>query len=264
MLPVYLINLDRSPERLAFMCAQATALGFSFIRIPGVDGRAGLPDWLKDKFPSNRMTSGEVGCYASHLEVFRTMLAEGHSAAIVLEDDAVLDLDFHTVGRRAIAASPIGWDVIHLQTKFKNSWHPLAKLGWGYELIRHARLPAGSTAYAISAAGCRKLLSLNAHVRPFDMEFRYAWVGGLDLYGVHPPPAAGHRRFASTIGAIGQLELLKRRRGYWAPGVISNIWGKIVIKRNLGLVGTISCWRQEFQRPRPSRIGSPAVRLVDL
>lgn len=246
MLPIYLINLDRSPDRLSFMRRQAQAFGFCFTRIAGVDGRAGLPDWLKHAFPEPRMTSGEVDCYASHLEVYRHMLTRGERAAIILEDDAVLDLDFCEVARRAVATAPQSWDVIHLQTKFKNSWRPLAKLGWGYELIRHARLPGGSAAYAISAAGCRKLLALPVHIRPIDMEFRYAWEHSLDLYGVHPAPATQHQRFVTTIAAISPAHLSKRRRGYWAPGFLSRITGKLLILRNLLLAASY----QGVLRPR--------------
>ena len=36
---IFLINLDRSPQRLAFMTAQLNALGLRAERLPAVDGK---------------------------------------------------------------------------------------------------------------------------------------------------------------------------------------------------------------------------------
>jgi GR25 family glycosyltransferase involved in LPS biosynthesis len=64
--PIFLINLDRSPDRLSFMQQQAERLSFAFERIRGVDGVRGLPDWLIPQFLSSdgtiasRMSNGEV------------------------------------------------------------------------------------------------------------------------------------------------------------------------------------------------------------
>ena len=98
--PIFLINLDRSPDRLSFMQKQAERLSLVFERIRGVDGVRGLPDWLIPQFLSSdgavasRMSNGEVGCYASHLVVFQEMVRRGLEAAIVLEDDVTLADDF--------------------------------------------------------------------------------------------------------------------------------------------------------------------------
>ena len=144
--PACLINLDRSPERLAFMQEQAERLGISMQRISGIDGRS-------------KMSSGEVGCYASHLIVMRQIVEDGHAAAIILEDDVSLDPRFMTVAAAAISAAPRGWDIIHLCTHFKKAaWYPIADLG-GHTLVRYSRLPVNTVAYVISRRGCGKFLA---------------------------------------------------------------------------------------------------------
>ena len=124
-LPIFVINLDRSPERLALMQAQAGALGLSFERVPGVDGTKALPAWVITQFLSElgqeptALSRGEVGCYASHLRVMSKIIDHRLEAAIVLEDDALLDESFARNAERAIRAAPEGWDCIHLSTNFK-------------------------------------------------------------------------------------------------------------------------------------------------
>lgn len=50
--PIFLINLDRSPDRLAFMQEQAERLGLKLERISAVAGTRGLPKWLAPRFVS--------------------------------------------------------------------------------------------------------------------------------------------------------------------------------------------------------------------
>ena len=258
--PVFLINLDRSPDRLSFMQQQAERLSFAFERIRGVDGVRGLPGWLTPQFLSSdgtiasRMSNGEVGCYASHLVVFQEIVRRGLAAAIVLEDDVTLADDFLDASCKAIGAAPAGWDCIHLSTRFKNPCHTLRRLGSPHRLVRYSRLPAGSAAYAISRSGAEKLLSLGVRRRPFDMEFRYAWLANLDIVGVCPAPAVQESLHATTIDATWRTPgksrgvIWKRRlpKPRWGPGTLSQLWGAICVKRKLGVVGTLSCWRDEF------------------
>jgi glycosyl transferase family 25 len=258
--PIFLINLDRSPDRLSFMQQQAERLSFAFERIRGVNGVRGLPDWLIPQFLSSdgtiasRMSNGEVGCYASHLVVFQEIVRRGLGAAIVLEDDVTLADDFLDASYKAIGAAPAGWDCIHLSTRFKNPCHTLSRLGSPHRLVRYSRLPAGSAAYAISRSGAEKLLSLGVRRRPFDMEFRYAWLANLDIVGVCPAPAVQESLHATTIDATWRTPgksrgvIWKRRlpKPRWGPGTLSQLWGVICVKRKLGVAGTLSCWRDEF------------------
>ena len=82
---IYLINLDRSPERLAFMRQQLA--GLDFIRFPAVDGSS-----MRDGIESH-LSDGEIGCLLSHRGVWQKLIESGKPFACVLEDDAELSAD---------------------------------------------------------------------------------------------------------------------------------------------------------------------------
>ncbi len=90
----YLINLDRSTERLSIVTDRLAALGLTWERIPAVDGKTLTaehktavvsPNW---KFPTT-LTSGEIGCMLSHRYCWEQFLATGDEWLLVLEDDCV-------------------------------------------------------------------------------------------------------------------------------------------------------------------------------
>ena len=260
-LPVYLINLDRSPDRLSFMQEQADRIGFDVIRIAAIDGTAKLPIWMRDQFMrdakiASPMTPGEVGCYASHLFAYRNILDDGQEAAVILEDDSLLADDFPQAAAAAIRAARGGWDIIHLTST--RECVPVASLGNGRSLVRYSRLPMRAAAYVISRQGAKKLLRSCERRRPIDMEFRYAWVAGLDILGVAPPPVTPLDTFTSTIDPTTNDR--KRCRNYWAPSLSSRVFGKITTKLKLGLIGTLATWSQHsFQKH-----AAPAFRRSEL
>src|SRR5262245_10806925 len=91
---VFLINLDRSVDRLAHMQRQFDRLRMTVERLPAAEG-LNIPAWMRSEFKGpHQLSPGEVGCYASHLMVAHKIVAEELSHAVVLEDDAILDDDF--------------------------------------------------------------------------------------------------------------------------------------------------------------------------
>ena len=91
---VLVINLDRSPERLAEFRAEASRLGLAFERLPAVDGRSlseeDVAARVDPHFRFQPMGPGEVGVFLSHREAWR-IAAEGPDRWIaVMEDDARL------------------------------------------------------------------------------------------------------------------------------------------------------------------------------
>lgn len=94
----YLINLDRSPQRLAFMRRQLDEIGLPFTRIAAVDGRALAAEERKKRFSGTRsfiaskkrLSSAEIGVALSHIECCRRIVASKEKCALILEDDVVL------------------------------------------------------------------------------------------------------------------------------------------------------------------------------
>jgi glycosyl transferase family 25 len=261
--PIFLINLDRSHERLALMQAQASELGLTFERVPAIDGARQLPGWMVSQFIDERglvrggLSDGEVGCYASHLLVFSKIVERRLEAAIVLEDDAVLDQDFEQAACAAVRAAPAGWECIHLSTDFKKAAFPVAGLGRGRSLVRYRRLPVNSLAYIVSRAGAAKLLEARHRLRPFDLEFRLAWQTGLEIFGTYPALVRANGRLETTIQADWKDRGCTATRAQWKPSWPSRLHGWFYVMARLRPAGALHCWtRSPRGRAHPS---SPAV-----
>ncbi len=91
---VLLINLDRSPERLAEFHAEAAHCGLAFERLPAVDGRtlkeAEIAALVDPKFRFQPMGPGEIGIFLSHREAWRIAAAGPDRWTAVMEDDVRL------------------------------------------------------------------------------------------------------------------------------------------------------------------------------
>ena len=96
---IFLINLDRRPDRLAQVKAQLDALGLAFERITAVDGAqlpADHPRLQKKRFlleQKKPAVIGEVGCAESHRLIWQRMLEQNIPYALVLEDDISIQAD---------------------------------------------------------------------------------------------------------------------------------------------------------------------------
>lgn len=90
-LPIYVINLNRRPDRLADMTAHLNELGLSFERIAATDA-----DTLPDDGAVNRPPFLDIGaraCLMSHRRALLAFLESGREVALILEDDVRLASD---------------------------------------------------------------------------------------------------------------------------------------------------------------------------
>ncbi|CAA2140073.1 hypothetical protein HYPP_01759 [Hyphomicrobium sp. ghe19] len=226
-IPIFLINLDRSKDRLAYMRRQAAELGLQMERLPAVEGR-NVPEWLRSEFtPSTRMSDGEVGCYASHLVAARTIVARDLPYAIVLEDDAELSAGFNAIAARAVASVPADWDYLHLCTRFKKTVVRVVAIDGEHSLVRYPLPPSRTAAYILSNAGARKWLAPMQRVRAIDLDNRFAWQQDLKVYGVFPAIAEGCSGSASTVRAKAP----KRQK----PSFPSMVYGMFWSMREIGI-----------------------------
>jgi len=92
-LRIFVISLARAAERRATVCAHLQALGLEYELVDGVDGRAlTAEEHARLLAPGVTFSSpGVVGCYMSHMAVYRRLVESGAAAALVLEDDAMLN-----------------------------------------------------------------------------------------------------------------------------------------------------------------------------
>ena len=86
------INLDRSPDRWAWMSAQADRLSIVLERFSAIDYRS--PVYAEEVHMaslSSGQMPGQVACTFSHRRCWELLLASGESQLAIFEDDAMLD-----------------------------------------------------------------------------------------------------------------------------------------------------------------------------
>ncbi len=220
-LEVYVLNLDRSPDRLADIAGRLTRLGLPFTRVPAVDGQAigllpwegfdaDLYRWRHGKVPN----PGELGCYLSHLATMRQFLGSGGEYALVLEDDAVFDDDFVSVLRDAIANAD-AWDILTLYGNRLGAPMATRRLDGGRSIVGFWLTQTGTVGYLINRDGARACLAtLMPMSLPIDHALTRSWETGVRFRGLVPFPLST-KKGPSTITLV-------RRFPHWrrAPALI--------------------------------------------
>jgi glycosyl transferase family 25 len=216
-IPIFVINLDRDPDRLVDMRREFSRVGLSFERISGILG-TDLPPNLRPFFfdaagsVASPLRKGEIGCYASHIKTWMHFADKDQSSAsLVCEDDIRLPDDMPELLGRIIASAPKGWDIIRLSSNSKRPVSFVMPLVNEYQLVRYWKISVLAGAYLISRAGARKMLRAGLRKNPIDVDISRPWLFGLDAYGVVPTPIIQNIA-ESTIDKLDDREKVRKRR----------------------------------------------------
>lgn len=187
---IYAINLDRSIDRWTALLRQAELLGFSVVRIPGIDGvetplsdRIGCDVRLFARNNGRTILPGEYGCYRSHLKALSTFLDTGEPVGVIVEDDIVLPADLLVRAGAAVEALP-GADVVKLFNHRIVGFKSFATSKAGDEIGRASHGPQGSAAcYAVTRAGAQRLVDgLKIMEYPWDVALERGWATRTRIY----------------------------------------------------------------------------------
>ena len=198
-LPLVFINLDKDSERRTRIEGQLAHLGLPGERLPAVWWKHLPPAEQSLLYSAERnhglyyqpLVDGEKGCYASHIQAWRQLLASDAPALVVLEDDVRLTPQFADVVN-AIAALQEPWDMVKLLGRDREKVRSQRPLVPGTALVEYSRVPSMTAGYVVSRAGAAKLL---AHRQPFgrpiDVDLRFWWeCDQLRILGVSPSAIA--------------------------------------------------------------------------
>lgn len=210
-LTIWVINLDRAPERLARISTQLQELGLPFTRLAAVDARQMLPaqrDQLDAGTYQRRhgMTPalGELGCYLSHVAAIRAFVASPKTVqfALVLEDDALLLPSLPTVLTGLMAQHRL-WDMVKLSAVHSGTPVAVADVGPDHSLAVMLSRCTGASAYLINRKAAQAYLSpsngLLPMQLPYDHVYDQGWRFGLKVRLVTPTPCVHDETIASTI-----------------------------------------------------------------
>jgi len=144
---VYVINLEKRPDRWAHFQDEMRALGIAaYNRVEGYDMPLG-----------NTRESGNFGCVASHRAVMERIVYDGAHRALVFEDDAALSpkfkaADFAPTWDMIEGRLPAAWDLLYLGGHYAEP--PLARVN--PNVLRCARMHTTSS-YGITYDMARKM-----------------------------------------------------------------------------------------------------------
>ncbi|MBR9843561.1 MAG: glycosyltransferase family 25 protein [Rhodobacteraceae bacterium] len=172
--PIYFINLDRAPERAAYMTQGLSKLGLAarVQRLPAVDARKTLPRHAyapSYKSIQWRMDVSEFACLESHRLGWQKMLDEGAEHAVILEDDLVFSPGFGAALDAILRDAP-PFDCIKLDgIAWRLRLGPEIPCG-DVALRPLLQLAISAAAYVISRRGAQKMLAQTESYRdPVDL-----------------------------------------------------------------------------------------------
>jgi glycosyl transferase family 25 len=214
-LAAYVINLPRSTARREKMETQLAAMELPFGLFAAIDGRAEW-DQLKESvdFAAFRRNTGrevmpgEVGCYHSHLAVWRDFLAGPADVALVMEDDVVFHAEFGAALGAALSVSD-GWDFLKLN-KIRAKQPICQGRVADWQVNAYLGPATGLGAYLITRELAARLLPAMLPVtRPIDHELDRIHVHDFRHFGLEPFPSHVDDGNQSTITGQGFSEVRK-------------------------------------------------------
>lgn len=205
---VYLINLDRSSDRMEHMRAECARVGIKPTRIAAVDG-AQFPQGFLQDFACRRprfsnWKVGSAACFLSHVLVWKKIAAGGEEVAAIFEDDVHLAAD-----TGAMLASgdwlPRNADLVRLESNSPMVLKGARRIAVCPDrfLYRAVSRAWGSAGYIVTKQAVRRLLDA-----PEDQHH------ALDVFLFDPaasPTAAGLKRYQVKPAICIQDELLHGR-----------------------------------------------------
>lgn len=218
--PIFLINLDKSTEKMEFMKKQLTRLKLNYERISAVCGAdlsaadidAVYSSILNKTRYHRNLTVGEIGCYMSHRHAWKRICDNNIEFAIVLEDDVNIEKNFVSIFEHVEALK--SFDLIKLADNRNIAPANIRALSSTAEIVSYSRIPNCATGYAISLSGAMKMLSRKKIFRPVDIDFQFCYELNLSVIGYRSYPITENDSFASDIVASNKGKH-SNRSGPW-------------------------------------------------
>lgn len=207
-MPVYVISLPGERERREQARRQLDAAGVPFTFFDAIGGEAAASGYFRgldeDEFVLNcgrRVVPGEVGCFASHRELWKQAAAT-NTPIVILEDDFKLTPAFSEALEAASSLiRKLGF--IRLQTDLR-----ARKVAVGHHspfvVHRYTKPPHGLMGYCVSPRVARAFVNdtrvLDA---PVDVYTKKYWEHGQPLYAL-TPYCVQSSKLCDATGIVGR------------------------------------------------------------
>lgn len=216
---IWLINLDRDTDRLANMKQQLDAMGLPYIRFPAIYGKDHVDELSRNvdaaayaRNMGSPILPGKMGCYASHIAVWKEVIKSPFKIALILEDDVVFHEDFIASLDAALAGNA-HWDTVRfncIRAKLPISQGTLGR----YVLNAYAGPFTGNAAYLIKSDVAERLCpNLLPQTRAFDHELNRFFLHNFRQFGLEPFSSHVDDGNVSSITGTG-FALVKKYKWY--------------------------------------------------
>ena len=246
-LVVYVINLDRSPDRLSDMARQLELLGMPYRRVTAIDGSNATTEQkaLIDveryiKLHGKTPLPGELGCYLSHYLAIETFEKAPEEFALILEDDAILSSCL-TQTERGLLADPQSWDMAKFSGVHSGTPIVTRHISASCNLCVMLTKCTGSSAYLINKKAANSYVNkLLPMCLPIDHEIDKGWDYGIKVRAVIPFPVTHNTQAHSTIGEPPISRKLPAHRRF------STYWYRLKTELRRVIYGVISVLHDKF------------------
>ena len=170
---LYVINLDRSPDRLDRLEKIFGNLNLGFTRVAAIDGlhldEKFIADVRRHQLWPDPLTRGEIACFLSHRAVLEKVAAGDDDFAAIFEDDVILSGDAgdflnndHWI--------PAGADIVKIETHYKKVWLGKSQtLKQGYQIAPLKSRHIMAAGYIVSRQAATRLCTMMGKITfPFD------------------------------------------------------------------------------------------------
>jgi glycosyl transferase family 25 len=210
---IYLINLDRSADRLQAAEQHFNAVGLPFERIVAIDAHkedtSGYPvdrRVFERTHGRSSIRPGEIGCYFSHLKALRAFLSSGKDFGIILEDDTVPE-PWLPATLTTLFEWSVDWDIVPLFHFHRGGPVPLRR-GNGMSLTVFFGPVSSAAAYLVNRRAAALLVEELAIMQAcVDHALFTTWRNGLRFRGV--APMAIRLAAQARISTINNVDLKK-------------------------------------------------------
>lgn len=194
---VFVVNLDRSKDRLIHVMEFVRLLDLPTMRISAVDGNQLTKDDIKEVLNEDRYLTymgnspkrGTVGCSLSHIALWKKFLESDFEFALVFEDDIGFDAKNLLMILAKLVHVKDQWDIVNLEPYHHGGPVTVKDLGDDIRLVKYLFEATHTGAYLVNRKAVIKLLEKALPiVMPIDHYYSRSWEFGLKYRGIEPRP----------------------------------------------------------------------------
>lgn len=193
-LQAYIINLDRSKDRYAYVEKPVSELGFSLKRFSAIDGRTLTAPQIEKildpaffNYTGTFADLGTIGCSLSHIGAWQDFVKSDYDYALIFEDDVSFNPKVLREVVLSLLAKPASWDLVNFQVGHRGFAVMTRTLPKGHHMAQYLTKITNAGGYLLKRSTAIKLLKKSLPIKmPIDHYFLRSWEHGFKVSGVEP------------------------------------------------------------------------------